>query len=233
MGDPFRTSGKGASPVLARLAEVGNERQRELPREAERMSPQDRQTRLEKVFGVDGNNAVGLGLAAILAWTTLVPLCGVMTSMEESAVPAIFGTVGALGLTIWAIAASNQRRAQRQAAVQSRLTWANRLPFAVRGYELWCLSERPLFDVTLTTPIEHSQLAQGVAAIDPTAELVWFDERTARIFIPPRTVTASEQQTYWYADPIALARLVEHLFVPLHGDIPIERIEMGGAMHKR
>jgi hypothetical protein len=34
-----------------------------------------------------------------------------------------------------------------------------------------------------------------------------------------------------YADPRALEFLVEHLRVPLHADVPIERIDVGGARH--
>lgn len=219
--------------MLAQLAEKGGERRREMPRDAEHMAEEERRRRLERVFELQHNNASGFGLLALLLWTMLVPLCGAITAQDGNPAPAIMGVLAAVAATVWGIAASGQRREQRRASVAERLSWAGKQPFPVRGYEVWCLSERPLLDVTLSAPVDHRQLADAVAAVDSTVELEWLDERTARLFIPPRTVTASEEPTHWYADPAALARLVDRLLVPLHTDVPIERMDMGGTMHKR
>jgi hypothetical protein len=230
---PFRRPGQGVSPVLSQLASAGEERRRELPREAELTPPDRRSARLEQVFGVAGNNASGLGLLALLVWTLLLPICGVITNVDGNPAPAIIGTLCAIAATVWALTASDKRRAQRRAAVAEQLARVEKLPFPVRGYDKWCLSERPLFDLTLSAPIERRQLIDAVAAIDSTVEVEWLDERTARFFIPPRAVEAAEGPTSWYADPTALTRLFDQLFLPLHSDVPIESIEMGGAMFKR
>jgi hypothetical protein len=233
MDEPFRRPGKGMSPILSQLASAGEERRRELPREAEPMDPHERRMRLEAVFGVSAINAQGLWVGCLLAWTTMVPLCGVMTSSDGNPASIILAVVVAVGLTIWAAVASERRRLQRRVAVDQKLASMQQLPFPVNGYELWCLSERPLFDVTLSTPIDNRQFIDAVAAVDASAEVDWIDERVVRIFIPPRTAEASEQPTSWYADHEALSRLFERLLLPLHSDLHIERVDMGGAMLKR
>ena len=233
MDEPFRRPGKGMSPILSQLASAGEERRRELPREAERMQPHERLVRLEHVFGVAGQNASSIWLLCLLLWTILVPLCGVMTSSTGNPAGILVALAGTIGVTIWAATASERRRVARRAAVDQKLARMKQTPFPVEGYELWCLSERPLFDVTLSTPIDRRQFADAVAAIDASAEVEWLEERVVRIYIPPRTVEVSEQPTSWYADHEALDRLIERLFLPLHSDLHIERIAMGGAMMKR
>lgn len=230
---PFRRPGQGVSPILSQLASAGEERRRELPRDAELTPPDQRADRLEQVFGVAGVNASGLGLLALVVWTVLLPLGGVITNVDGNPAPVIIGALCAIAATVWALVASDKRRIYRQAFVVEQLAKVEKLPFPVRGYDRWCLSERPLFDVTLSAPIERRQLIDAAAAIDATVEVEWLDERTARFFIPPRAVEAAEGPTSWYADPAALTRLLDRLFVPLHSDVPIESIEMGGAMFKR
>ena len=230
---PYRRPGLGASPVLAQLAEVGSERRRDLPREAETMPELERRRRLEHVFKVNGHDASGIGLLALLSWTMLAPLCGVITAQDGNPVPAGFGVVVSMAVTVWAAVAAPRREDQRRAAVADGLAWATRHPFPVRGYEVWCLSERPLLDVVLGAPVDRRQLTDAVAAVDPTIEVVWIDERTARMYIPPRTVTHSEASPDWFGDPPVLHRLFERLLLPLHTDVPIERVDMGGTMHKR
>jgi hypothetical protein len=223
----------GTSPVLAQLAEAGGERRRAMPREAEAMPELERRKRLEHVFKVNGHDASGIGLWALLSWTILAPLCGAITAQDGNPIPAGFGVGVALAVTIWAMVAAPRREDQRRAAVAEGLAWATRLPFPVRGYEVWCLSERPLLDVALSTPVDRRQLADAVAAVDPSIEVDWIDERTARMYIPPRTMTYSEAAPDWFADPTALLRVFDGLLLPLHTDVPIERVDMGGTMHKR
>lgn len=230
---PYRRPGLGASPVLAQLAEVGGERRREMPREAEATPELQRRERLERVFKVNGHDASGIGLAALLSWTMLAPLCGAITAQDGNPVPVGFGVGASLAVTIWAMIAAPRREAERRAAVAEGLAWATRQPFPVRGYDVWCLSEVPLLDVSLSAPVDRRQLTDAVAAVDRTIEVEWIDERTPRLHIPPRTVTEGEGPAEWYADPAALHRVFERLLLPLHTDVPIERVDMGGAMHKR
>lgn len=230
---PYRRPGLGSSPVLAQLAEVGGERRREMPREAEATPESERRTRLERVFKVSGHDASGIGLGALLSWTMLAPLCGAITAQDGNPIPVGFGVGVSLAVTIWAAVAAPRREDQRRAAVAEGLAWATRHPFPVRGYDVWCLSERPLFDVVLSAPVDRRQLTDAVAAVDPTVEVDWIDERTARLHVPPRTVGQRDGPSEWYADPAALHRLFDRLLLPLHTDVPIERVGMGGLMHKR
>jgi hypothetical protein len=230
---PYRRPGLGASPVLAQLAEVGSERRREMPRDAETMPWPARHKRLEAIFGVSGNDASGIGLFASFVWMMVVPICIPLTAADGNPVPVLLGVGAAVAATTWAVMASTRRAGQRAASVAAWLAWAERQPFPVRGFDLWCLSEWPLLDVALSAPVDRRQLADALAAVDSTAGLEWLDDRTVRISIPPRTVTRGEGATDWYADPTALVRLFERLLLPLHTDVPIERVDMGGAMHKR
>jgi hypothetical protein len=230
---PFRRPGMGVSPVLAQLAEAGGDRRREMPRDAEAMAEPERRRRLERVFKVNGHDASGLGLGALLCWTIATPLCGAISAQDGKPVAIVFGAGTAIVVTVWAMIATPRRAEERRAAVAEGLAWATRQPFPVSGYELWCLSEIPLLDVVLTTPVAQRQLADAVAAVDPTIEVDSIDERTARLHIPPRTVTEGDGPAEWYADPAALLRVFDKLLLPLHTDVPIERVDMGGAMHKR
>jgi hypothetical protein len=48
-----------------------------------------------------------------------------------------------------------------------------------------------------------------------------------------RSVCEPGRPRRWYADPAALLRVFEKLLLPLHTDVPTERVDMGGAMHER
>ena len=227
---PFRRPGKAVSPALARLAEQSARRARDLPRDAERLSAEERRVVLEKVFGADeDSNATNVIVASSLIWSLVFVFCLQNSTVSGNPAPILGVLLSGLPFAWWIAHLSKWRAARRAETIAARLAWAARQPFPVHGYELWCLSHEPLLDVTLSIPIDPRQLADALAAIAPAVALSWMDERTARLRIPPTLVTRVQGPTGRYANPGALELLVERLLIPLHSDVPIERMDMGGA----
>jgi len=190
--EPFRSPGGGHSPTMERLAEEGESRRRELPREAANLSDDERTSRLEH---------------AVFAWV---------------------GTFLWLGYTIWL---GSKREKERKRKVSEGLQWATQLPFLVEGYDLWLISEEPLLDVTLQTPLA-TPLASALHAVNPAIEAEPLDDTTTRVLLPPRKAEQGET-TLWIGDEEAFRAVVTKVLEPLHQEIGIVRVTVGGRMHRR
>jgi hypothetical protein len=230
--EPFRSLGGGHSPTMARLAEEGESRRRELPREAVNLSDDERTSRLEHAFRTYGHDASGWGL-----FTMIVGFCSFgITVLEVQRSPRgvpffVFAWVGTfllLGYTIWL---GSKREKERKRKVSEGLRWATELSFPVEGYDLWLLSEEPLLDVTLQTPLA-TPLASALHAVNPAIEAEPLDDTTTRVLLPPRKAQQGET-TLWIGDQEAFRAVVAKVLEPLHQEIGIARVTMGGRMHRR
>lgn len=219
---PFRTS--ATSETLERLAQQGLEKRRELPLDARKLDAWQRNQRLQLALGVAGHDATGWSLATLFSGVIAL----VCTKFSNGIALGLFAVT--LGLGIWSARLSAIRERERAERIAATLAWAKRMPFPMDGYAEWICSEEPLLDVVATRALGDAFEA-AVHAIDPAASVELLDERTARIAIPPRTVGTSDSRD-WFGDVATLTKLTEELLVPLHAEIGIVHVAMGGRMHR-
>jgi hypothetical protein len=82
-------------------------------------------------------------------------------------------------------------------------------------------SARPILDVALRTPVERRLLSEGIAGFDPAIAVSHLDDRTVRLEVPARP------GDYPAA---AFHALAAEVLVPLHQDVGIDGVSMGGAL---
>jgi hypothetical protein len=138
------------------------------------------------------------------------------------------GLGGSLVVTLVALGWLARRAASRLTDRERRLlaTVATR-PFPVRCYLIWLTADRPLFDLHLRGPVDRAGTAAALRAISPTAELRWVDEAIARIALPAIPVGGGHG-----GDPVLLRRFFEEVAGPLHREVGISRVEMGGTVER-
>jgi hypothetical protein len=230
--EPFRSPGGGHSPTLERLAEEGESRRRELPREAAKLPDGERTSRLEHAFRTHGHDASGWIVFAIV-----LGMCSLSVTLIEAqassrgaplSLAAWAATFLLLGYGIWL---GSKREQERERKVSEGLRWASQLPFPVEGYELWLISEEPLLDVTLQAPLS-APLASALHAVNPAIKAEPLDDTTTRVLLPPRKVEHGET-TLWIGDEEAFRAVVEKVLEPLHREVGIARVTLGGRMHRR
>jgi hypothetical protein len=229
-GAPFRGLGKASSPTLEALAAKARESRRELLHEAASLAPAARHKRLELAVGADLHDAGGWQLAALLAACLAFSTCAGGVAAESAGV--ILGSilVGAIFASIWA-AMSERRKREREALVDQALRWTDEQGFPITGYADWLASEVPLLDVVFSAPLDR-RFADAVHAVDAAIDVDFLDERTARLAIPPRVIRRGEIE-HRVGDREAFARLTESLLRPLHSEVGLARVDMGGSMLRR
>jgi hypothetical protein len=215
----------GRSPTLDRLAETAAEARRQLPRDAEQLEPTRATALLEVAFAVDQHNAGWWGISAMMAWSLGITLAAAMGGRSGSGLAVVLGIPCAL--TVASIYYMDRRAKERAERVDGELGRVSTLPFVVEGYREWILSEQPMFDVAVAAPIDHS-FVDAVQAVDPETRVELLDDRSARVFIPPRKVERGET-THGFGDATAFWSLAETLLVPLHAELGIKRVAMGGT----
>lgn len=230
---PFRTAAGGPSPTLERLAAQGESRRREMPREAEKTFADSRVRRLELAFGVAEHNAAMWGV-----FTSIAASLALSVSLTEAShgrqgnapftMLAWIVTCVLLGVTVWLASSREQERARK---VEEGLRWAEQLPFPVEGFACWMMSEEPLMDVLLKTPLD-ARLDSALLAVNPAIRAEVIDERTTRVIIPPRKVEHGES-TDWLGDETTFRAVVQQVLEPLHREVGVERVVLGGRMHPR
>jgi hypothetical protein len=227
---PFRAPGKTSSPTLSELASQARESRQALLREAASLPPAARQRRLELAVEVDGIEATGWLVLAILVGCAGINGCVVGAKVDSAGIMLLSMAIPTLFVAIWAKASENRKR-EREARVAEALAWADKLPFPAAGYADWLASEVPLIDVVVAAPLDR-QFADAVHAVDPAIEVALLDERTARLAIPPRVISRGEAE-HRVGDRQALARLCDRLLVPLHSEVGLVRVDLGGSMLRR
>jgi hypothetical protein len=212
----YRQPAKAHSPAMASLAGRADDRRRELPREAGQLGPRELNRRLVAAI-------IGETIAEIAIWTVLIIVfCfGAGLFIGGIADGSLTMVLGSLPLVLAPVAAAIARLRTTRRAVAAELAWPARLPFPVEGYDLWLASARPILDVALRTPVERRLLFEGIAGFDPAIAVSHLDDRTVRLEVPARP------GDYPAA---AFHALVAEVLVPLHQDVGIDGVSMGGAL---
>ena len=213
--DPYRRN-SAAPAALIELAAGAAAKRRELPREAAAYGNLD--TRVRNALGV---------VPVVAVWSTLL-LClgGILIAVGalNSAAMVVFGILVApsgiaIDVAIWRAAKERAARLARE---------DERRPYPVDGYPLWLAAERPLFDVYLRRAVDRTVVIDATAALDRDIVIEWLDERVFRVAIPACQFGSDPVQHL--GDRAAWLRFAEKILAPLHADIGIDKVEMGGAM---
>ncbi len=111
------------------------------------------------------------------------------------------------------------RRWQRQ--IGRALDWQQRLPFTMHNTTAFFAATRPMIDVTFTRPPSIADYAAGVRGHTAGATALAIDAHTFRVELPGPP--APRVDVSW------LRRFTDEVLVPLHRELGIERVQLGGA----
>jgi hypothetical protein len=118
--------------------------------------------------------------------------------------------------------------ARREDAIKTELAWATARPFEVTGYRVWLAADVPLLTIKLRTAFDKATFGDAVKAIDRKIAVDAIDQTTFEIAVPSCSRTIDET-VIRFGDVPTLKKLFEQVFEPLHRDLGIERVTMGGT----
>lgn len=212
---PFRSIEHGRSTALERLAARHPEAEA-----------------IHKVDGLDDIDAIGAAIgdeppAGCLMMSGYLATFGLAAAWLPGWVPALAiaggGGVAVLGHLTLAVGRARWRRRAAKA-----MAWLERLPFPVTGVRGFFAATEPMIDVTFRRPPLLADYAAGVKAHAVGAEALAIDGDTYRLRWPPPPPPADDAPTTRRHDLAWLRRLIDEVLVPLHADVGIERVELGG-----
>jgi hypothetical protein len=225
----YRANARAGSALLADLAARGEPTRRQLPREAADLAPRVVDALLRNACQAHGGDARVLALLVAAIIVPLVGFAGCLVAVQ----PVDEGLVGGMALLALLVIAAGigtviaRSDAAHDALVERELATPARYPFPIEGYRLWLASEQPLFDVTLARPVDRGLFERALRGLDPAIGVEWVDEQTARIATPPRT-----RGEHRIGDRALFHRVVGELLIPLHGEVGISRVDMGGVVRR-
>jgi hypothetical protein len=208
---PFRRS-VARPPALVALAAGAPERRIDLPRDA--AGRRDIRRRLHRAAAIRAADPISVKIGVVAG--TVLMLGGLATDLAWA------GVIGAILLVHTAVTAPTLRQ---QAVLDQLLASPAALPFPVHGFDLWLAAEVPLFDVYLRHDVDRPLVVDAIHGVDPHADVTWQARRVVRIALPAQVVRG-----WRVGDPAAWDKIVGQVLLPLHADVGIDRIEMGGRM---
>jgi hypothetical protein len=221
--DPFRTAPARPAALVA-LVETATAGKRLLPHDAELEPASQRALRVRFALGAT-KRRIRWSVASVFG--ALWFIIGLTDPTAEAGM-AVMGAVLAVGGV--AIDAIQWRLASRDVA--RRLVGDTSLPFPVVGYEHWLASDRPLFDVHLRGPVAHQLVIDAAVALAEDTTIEWQSELVFRVVIPPIVVGRGGRFTD--AGDARRWRIVSRqLLLPLHQDVGIDHVDMGGTVRPR
>jgi hypothetical protein len=181
---------------------------------------------------------VALALGVPLHAYSLEARRGAALAMLAAAGGALYGAFGSgpyvfeilmASIAVVAIASMVLRTATPAAVhaeVARRLAADVALPFPVEGYDAWLASEIPILEVHLRGALDHDLAADAARGVHPGIAVSWIGERTLRLIVPALLFGGH----LLAGDRVVWNRLASQMLVPIHTDVGIERVEMGGSM---
>jgi hypothetical protein len=189
--------------------------------------------RTERVLFATGRTPHGVG--SILLVTLGLGISGLMYGPIGWIIAGTAGLITGTSLVV----ANNRRNAHRaDAELQAE--------FPIEEYDAWLLSGRPLFDIELRGPADRawvsvrlrsieafsSELQQSVKWVE---DITWIEENIVRVETRPTLISpASGRIRPFYGGSHALfQRMVIDVLVPMHREIGIVAVRMGGYVNRR
>ena len=222
----FRDQAMAAPPALQALVHTGSTL-------ALAEDSRSLRYRTERVLFATGRTSHGLGAILGIAagvgvgWFAYGPIPGVL----GTTVGIIVGSSLVLG--------NNRRNAQR---ADSQLM----ADFPIEDYDAWLLSGRPLFDIELRGIVDRASLAARLRSIEAYSaeqqssvkwveDVSWLDENVVRVETRPTLITPSTSRIrpFYGGSHDLFKRLVAEVLVPLHREVGIVTVRMGGYVNRR
>jgi hypothetical protein len=224
--DPYRRGAAARPPALIALAEAAA-----LPVKAGALS---RDALLDRYASHRIAAALGVPLYARGAPTRRIASIAVLAACGGVLYATFVHTPYALGIAMAAITtgalALNLLRQTTpgvlHAEVARRFAGDVALPFPVTGYDAWLASEIPLIDVRVRGELDRTLVAGAARGVDRGLEVEWIDARMFRLATPPRRYGGGAL----VGDRALWTRLANEMLLPIHQDVGVDRVEMGGAM---
>jgi len=218
----FRDPALAAPPELQSLAHAGTSHLRP-PQEASTMK-----LRTDRLLYATGLIPTTAGK---LTW---IVLGGVIAGGVLGAMLSIGGATGILlGSGVGTFGAWLARRGDH-GKLGRALEPVKRLPFPVEGFENWLLSGRPQFDVELTAPLDDGSVEDLIRTTKRNLTLTWLTDRVVRIECEPVMHMASQGiKSFWGGDPDMFMMIVTRVLEPLHQNVGVVAVRMGGYLDRR
>jgi hypothetical protein len=199
------------SPTLARYARQSAALKYSTP--TPNLSEEDKTERLSRLVRTPDSPA------SMILWTALV-LTGVFIGFAFLFwnLTPLYGSASCLlaACGAWAV-----RHDARSELIDEKLRGVeHELPFPAGGYRNWLASDIPVMDVHLSMPIDVAQFARAAALVVRGTVVDTLDPHLLRCWIPPSIAGTG--------DVHAFRRFVTMLLEPLHYEVGIERVELGG-----
>jgi hypothetical protein len=238
----YRQSAIARSETLEKLAGDTRAARRAgvVPTEARQLPPEAAIEKLELAVDIRDDRGA-FGLTATILWLVLsIGASTILKSREPTSFGAItfvlimfmFASLATFGWWISA-AAATQRRAT---AIADALAWATSQPFDVDGFREWLVSDVPMLTIKLRAGIDPAMMADALATIDRAITTEVIDETTIEITIPPRQMTESGRYSHRstkFGNLPLLKTVFERCVLPMHAEVGIVRIGMGGTLERR
>lgn len=106
------------------------------------------------------------------------------------------------------------------------------LPFPVDGLIDHLTADRPLADLHLRAAVAPELLADAVRTLDAGATIEWLSPRHARLALTPRQLRPARHKhpAILGGDLPLVHALVDKVLVPLHREVRVERLDLGGEV---
>lgn len=203
---PFRLPAKVESPALAALARRQDWLAEATMKDIGELSASLRERRIGALAHASGGGAGG-GILAVI---------GVVVSVVGATDGHILSTLAGVALLIAGITLIVWARTSRPAARAELLDWPSTLPFPTSGLNEWLSSTTPLMEVRLRAQVDSKVLEDAVRTVASKALVYEVSERDVRIALPTHCMGS-------------LQDFVNELLIPLHNDVGIERLQLGGT----
>lgn len=121
-------------------------------------------------------------------------------------------------------------RARWRRRVARALAWLDGLPFPVTGVRGFFAATEPMVDVSFRAAPALADFAAGVRAYAPTATVTAIGPATFRLRWPIADQPDDREPPSKAPRDLGwLRRFVDEVLVPLHADLGVERVELGGT----
>lgn len=216
MTDAYRNPGKARSPAMESLAADAD------GRHVSAIHPEVAAHRRAAALGMlarrDAFGIVGM----IIGFSgALVAIMGLRGHWNEVAISGAIGI--AIGVALYVTGGRIHQR-RLDLALGGALAWQDTHPFPVTGLSGFLVADLTTATVHLRGPIDIDTLAGAAKAVDPQIAVSSVGGMAYELVIP------SPKQ---HGDVAALKRVFEHIVTPLHGDVGIERVELGASERRQ
>ncbi len=224
----FRDAALAAPPALQAL--VYSVADREIPREAQTLK-----NRSERVVFATGSTPHGVGTVAGFASGGVFAGLG-WGGPIGMAIGAVVGTAAG----VMAAVNGNKRNASKIAASLS----GNGFP--IEGYDDWLISGRPIFDITLSTPLapemfkmmlETLPRAWSISAngeVPWVVETVWLESTLVRLETRPALVEPPNKVEPFYGGSHQMFETFRtQVLSAMHRTVGVVSVQMGGYLTRR